>query len=177
MSTIQESEREEIREALVRFLRAEAGEERLREGMQRDRGYDEALWRQLADMGLLGITVSEAYGGIGGSALDAAMVAEELGRSLLPVPFIETCVMVPSLLESGDITEETQDILSAIVRGTATIAIGGNTALAPYRDPNSTLKLNSDGSVSGEVSLGMHGAHPDLILLTLGADAQTRCVL
>jgi alkylation response protein AidB-like acyl-CoA dehydrogenase len=177
VSTIQESEREEIREALVRFLRAEAGEERLREGMQRDHGYDEALWRQLADMGLLGITVSEAYGGIGGSTIDAAMIAEELGRSLLPVPFIETCVMVPSLLESGDITEETQDILSAIVRGTATIAIGGNTALAPYRDPNSTLKLNSDGSVSGEVSLVMHGAHTDFLLLTFGSDAQTRCVL
>ncbi|MEL0307712.1 MAG: acyl-CoA dehydrogenase family protein, partial [Halieaceae bacterium] len=91
--------------------------------------------------------------------------------------FIETCVMVPSLLESGDITEETQDILSAIVRGTATIAIGGNTALAPYRDPNSTLKLNSDGSVSGEVSLVMHGAHTDFLLLTFGSDAQTRCVL
>ncbi len=95
MSTIQESEREEIREALVRFLRAEAGEERLREGMQRDRGYDEALWRQLADMGLLGITVSEAYGGIGGSTIDAAMVAEELGRSLLPVP------VIPLLLRIG----------------------------------------------------------------------------
>jgi alkylation response protein AidB-like acyl-CoA dehydrogenase len=145
--------------------------------MQSERGYDPSLWQQMADMGLLGIAISEACGGIGGSEIDTAMVVEELGRSLLSVPFIETCVMAPSLIESSDVAEEMRDILAAIVHGTTTFAIGGNTALAPYLDPNCTLELNSDGSVSGEVSLVMHGAHADYLLLTIDSGSQTRCVL
>ncbi len=177
MSTIQESEREEIREALVRLLRAEAGEERLREGMQLDRGYDDAVWRQLADMGLLGITISEAHGGIGGSALDAAMVAAELGRSLLPVPFIETCVIAPALIESSDVAEKMREVLSSIAQGTATIAIGGNATLAPYRDATCTLKIDDSDRISGEVSLVMHGAHADYLLLAIDSESQTRCFM
>jgi len=99
MSAIQESERTAIQEELVRFLRAEAGEDTLRRGMQSDLGYDRAVWQKMAEMGLLGIAISEDFGGIGGSAIDTAMVAEALGRSLLPVPFIETCVIAPALLE------------------------------------------------------------------------------
>ena len=95
MSTIQESERAAIQEELVRFLRAEAGEDTLRSGMQSDLGYDHAVWQKMAKMGLLGIAISEDFGGIGGNAVDTAMVAEELGRSLLPMPFIETCVIAP----------------------------------------------------------------------------------
>ena len=120
MSTIQASERTAIQEELARLLRAEADEDTLRSGMQSDRGYDHAIWQKMAEMGLLGIAISEDFGGIGGSAIDTAMVAEELGRSLLPVPFIETCVIAPALLESSDMTDEIRTILTRIAHGTAT---------------------------------------------------------
>ena len=100
MSTIQESERTAIQEELVRFLRAEADEDKLRSGMQSDRGYDHAIWQKMAEMGLLGIAISEDFGGIGGSAIDTAMVTEELGRSLLPVPFMLLCWRVALLVLS-----------------------------------------------------------------------------
>jgi len=177
LNTIQESERTAIREALVRFLRAEAGEDKLRLGMKSERGYDHRLWQQMADMGLLGIALSETYGGIGGSTLDAAMVAEELGRSLLPVPFIETCVIVPSLLESSDVAEKMRAVFSSIVQGTATIAIGGSATLAPYRDSTCALRIDDNGAISGEVSLVMHGAHADYLLLVIDSDSQPRCFL
>ena len=53
LSTIEETEREAIREALARFLCTEADENALRLGMQSERGYDPSLWQQMADMGLL----------------------------------------------------------------------------------------------------------------------------
>ena len=52
MSAIQESERTAIQEELVRFLRAEAGEDTLRRGMQSDLGYDRVVWQKMAEMGL-----------------------------------------------------------------------------------------------------------------------------
>ena len=101
MSAIDHDDRQAIREGLSRFLLAEADEAKLRRGMETDRGYDPAIWHQLAEMGLLGIAVSEDSGGIGGGAIDVAMVAEELGRSLVPVPFIESSVIAATLLEAS----------------------------------------------------------------------------
>ena len=177
MSTIQESERAAIQEELVRFLRAEAGEDTLRSGMQSDLGYDHAVWQKMAKMGLLGIAISEDFGGIGGNAVDTAMVAEELGRSLLPMPFIETCVIAPALLESSDMTDDVQKILAHIAQGTVTIGIGGNADIVPFRDSDCCLAVKADGTMSGEVSLVMHGASADFLLLAFDSDKQTRCLL
>ncbi|MFC6935984.1 acyl-CoA dehydrogenase family protein [Actinomadura yumaensis] len=47
---------------------------------------DPALWRRFAALGLAAITVPEEYGGAGGTLADAAVVAEELGRALAPLP-------------------------------------------------------------------------------------------
>ena len=91
MTQIDDADREAMRDALSRFLRADLTEDALRLGMQGELGYDISVWHQLAEMGLLGIAVDEAFGGIGGSPVDVAMVAEELGHSLTPAPFIETC--------------------------------------------------------------------------------------
>ena len=147
MSAIQESERTAIQEELVRFLRAEAGEDTLRRGMQSDLGYDRAVWQKMAEMGLLGIAISEDFGGIGGSAIDTAMVAEALGRSLLPLPYIETCVIAPALLEASDMSDESRKILTRIAQGTATIAIGGNADIVPLRDPDCRCAIKADGTM------------------------------
>lgn len=49
--------------------------------------FDRALWAQLGDLGYLGATIPEAWGGLGAGHLEACVIAEELGRALAPVPF------------------------------------------------------------------------------------------
>lgn len=177
MSAIDHDDRQAIREGLSRFLLAEADEAKLRRGMETDRGYDPAIWHQLAEMGLLGIAVSEDSGGIGGGAIDVAMVAEELGRSLVPVPFIESSVIAATLLEASTASDETNDWLSRIIEGRATVAIGGNAAIVPYGDAECSLSLDADGKLSGAVSLVMHGATADVLLLAFDDGKKIRVVL
>lgn len=64
----------------------------------------EAAWRPLAEqIGVAALAVPEEYGGVGGSAMDLLLVAEELGRVLSPVPFLGSSVLATyALLESGD---------------------------------------------------------------------------
>ena len=49
-------------------------------------GFPSDFWKQLGELGLIGILIPEAYGGAGLGALEAAILYEELGRSLAPSP-------------------------------------------------------------------------------------------
>ena len=56
-------------------------------------GYPAVFWEQLGELGLLGMTIPEAFGGSGMSMLDAAVVYQELGRALAPSPHLVSCVL------------------------------------------------------------------------------------
>ena len=61
--------------------------------------YDVELWRALAaDMGLAGLLIPESLGGAGASAREAAVVLEELGRAVAPVPFLGSAVVATTAL-------------------------------------------------------------------------------
>jgi alkylation response protein AidB-like acyl-CoA dehydrogenase len=80
-------------------------------------------WRRMGEeLGLAGIGVPEAAGGFGGSLLDAAVVAEELGRSLAPVPFFSTAVLATELLAKASDTPSAVT-LRAIAAGGCVAAV------------------------------------------------------
>jgi len=54
------------------------------------RSYDEGLWKAVAEMGWLGASIPEAYGGLGLGRIDLCAIAEELGRVVAPIPFAST---------------------------------------------------------------------------------------
>jgi alkylation response protein AidB-like acyl-CoA dehydrogenase len=78
------------------------------------------LWRSLAvELGLAGLLVPESLGGAGGSARDAAVVLEELGRSVAPVPFLSSSVVsATALVEAGD-----AELLGGLSSGSFTAAL------------------------------------------------------
>src|SRR5262245_18139577 len=62
------------------------------------RGFDEALWRRMAELGWPGLLVAPALGGTGGTLLDVILLVEEMGYACLPGPFVTSAVVVTSLL-------------------------------------------------------------------------------
>jgi alkylation response protein AidB-like acyl-CoA dehydrogenase len=82
-------------------------------------GYPAGFWKQLAELGLLGITIPEAYGGSGQSALECAILHEELGRALAPSPhFVSSVLCAGALLRAGS-EEQRQAWLPRIASGEA----------------------------------------------------------
>src|SRR5579872_3170544 len=63
-----------------------------------DKSYDAELWRAVGAQGWLGAAIPEEYGGLGLGRLDLCVIAEELGRSLAPIPFASTAYFVAEAL-------------------------------------------------------------------------------
>ena len=73
------------------------------EGARADVARVAGVWSALAEMGVLGVGVSEANGGLGMTEVDWVLLAEETGYAALPHPFVETaCVAAPLLDAAGD---------------------------------------------------------------------------
>jgi alkylation response protein AidB-like acyl-CoA dehydrogenase len=91
--------------ARVRALRRNPGE------------YDKSVWRHMAELGWTGILVPDAYGGSGLGLADAAIVAEGVGRALMPEPFTASAVLATSVLAGAQNEALKQSLLPRIVRG------------------------------------------------------------
>lgn len=82
-------------------------------------GYPETLWKKMAELGLLGLTLPEQYGGACQSALEGAIVYEELGRSLAPSPHFVSSVMSAGALARAGSAEQQRTWLPKIASGEA----------------------------------------------------------
>jgi alkylation response protein AidB-like acyl-CoA dehydrogenase len=88
--------------------------------------YDLQLWRTLAaELGLAGLLVPEEFGGAGASARELAVLAEELGRSVAPVPFLGSVLATTALVECAS-SPRAAEVLPQLTDGsrTATLAVG-----------------------------------------------------
>jgi len=87
-------------------------------------------WRNLAELGVIGGTVSESNDGLGLTDLDLVLVLEETGRAALPAPIVEHAAVGLRLLESLGSDALKQQWLAKAAEGAAVIAVGF--AGAPY---------------------------------------------
>ncbi len=93
---------EALREQARRYLAQTPPTARARSAIADGGVFDADLWRELAEMEWLGILIPEAHGGAGGTMLEASLLAEETGRSLLPGPFLSTAFLAAvALRETG----------------------------------------------------------------------------
>lgn len=112
-----------FRDSVRDFLRNEITPARIRSGWDSDSGRDDGLWQQLAELGLTGITVPEAQGGLGMGPVDFVLLARECGYVALPEPLVHNVlVAVPLLVELGG--ELAEQWLPAIAAGEARVAVG-----------------------------------------------------
>ncbi|WP_327703402.1 acyl-CoA/acyl-ACP dehydrogenase [Streptomyces decoyicus] len=129
-------EQHEIRRTLRELLLKRCGPDEVKAAVRTPPGYDEQLWRQLAtQLGLPGLALPTAYGGVGCGPTELALACEETGRAVLPSPLIATAALAaPLILALGSERQRTA-LLPALAAGelTGTLAVPGRqlaTALA-----------------------------------------------
>src|SRR5947209_19487744 len=86
-------------------------------------GFSRDLWKTFAEMGFSGLLVPEQFGGSGLGCVEAGVVMEEIGRTLMPSPFLSTAVLAASALSRGGSEAQKSEHLPKIVAGSLLAAL------------------------------------------------------
>ncbi len=120
----------------------------VRKILESDASHDDAVWQGLCELGFAGAAVPEAYGGLGLGALELCVLAEELGRSVAPVPFSSSIYLAAEALKLFGSEEQKLAWLPKIASGEI-IGTLAATEGAQAPSPNSVKTSFSNGKLSG----------------------------
>ncbi|MFD8912239.1 acyl-CoA dehydrogenase family protein [Streptomyces sp. NPDC059575] len=155
------SEEEEALRAAVRDLLGDhCAPESVLARIESDTPHDLALWKLLADgMGLAGLLIPEDLGGQGATHREVAVVLEELGRSVAPVPYLTSAVTATeALLACAD---------AELLRGLASGRVVAALAVGLHRAPGAAFPVArlEEGSLHGEFTGIADAAVADVLLV------------
>ena len=114
------SEQEQLQDSAVKFASRGYSFDQYKKSLAAPGQCDPAIWKQIAEFGWIALAVPESVGGIGGSTLDIALIAEALGAGLVIEPLISGAVLPAAILAAGSAPEAT---LSALAAGDAQLAV------------------------------------------------------
>jgi alkylation response protein AidB-like acyl-CoA dehydrogenase len=168
------SEEQELLQGSTRdFLQQECPIRLVRAMEEDEKGYDPNLWRQMAELGWLGLALPESYGGTGGTMMDLVVLLEEFGRALVPGPFVPTAVLValPILWAGSD--QQKQTYLPRLVQGEliATLAWHEPSATSQPAGIEMTADRQGEAYVLNGTKLCVPYAHVADYLLTVARTA------
>ncbi len=112
-------EQKQLRDQIRRFLSEKCPSSAVRAVLEGSESYDKALYRGLAEMGVLGAAIPEEFGGSGLSHLELCVVAEELGRALAPVPVSSSIYLAAEFLIQAGTTKQKELWLPKLAAGEA----------------------------------------------------------
>jgi len=142
------------------FLETECSKTMVRDVEQSELGYSPELWKKMAELGWQGLAFPEEYGGSGMTFFELALLAEEMGRNILPGPFISTVVSGLTLLETGT-DEQKREYLPKIAAGEMIIAFALTEPSASWssRDVSVQAVASNDDFVINGTKLFVPDAH------------------
>jgi len=129
-----------------------------------DEPYDLALWRELTGLGAASLHVPEELGGQGASVRETAVVMEELGRFVAPVPFLGSAVLATTALLGCKAGTEVRELLDALGAGDKVGALAVSLATAPGAGFPAAVRADGDG-LHGSVRSVADGLVADVLLV------------
>jgi alkylation response protein AidB-like acyl-CoA dehydrogenase len=116
-------EQELLRDGLAKFLATRYDLEKSRAAAKTGPGWQPEIWRGFAEeLGILGATLPEDAGGLGGGPVEVMVIAEALGYALVVEPYVDTVVVAGGLLQRAGGRRATA-VLEQIAEGTAVVAV------------------------------------------------------
>src|ERR1700743_840543 len=130
-------------------------------------GLSRELWKEFAEMGFAGLLVSEEFGGSGLGCVEAGVIMEEIGRTLMPSPFLSTSVVAASALSRGGSAPQKSELLPKISAGSllASLAIDEGAKHRPLQTALKAVRSGNGFKLDGAKALVVDGHVADLLIV------------
>jgi len=158
-----------IQDQVDQFVQKEYDWETRQSLSNSDLGFGEDNWKKFAELGWLGISVSEESGGFGGSAIESMLIMEAFGKGLVVEPFLETMIMSGGILDNHGSDQQKSSILEPAIAGEMQLALA-------YAEPQSRFNLSDvvteakekdeNFILNGYKSVVMNGPSADKIIVS-----------
>jgi alkylation response protein AidB-like acyl-CoA dehydrogenase len=130
-------------------------------------GFSRELWKAFAEMGFCGLLVPENFGGSGLGCVEAGVVMEEIGRTLMPSPFLATAVLAASALTRGGSDAQKAAHLPKIADGSllAALAVDEGAKHRPLQIKLQAMRSGNGFKLSGAKAFVVDGHTADLLIV------------
>jgi len=130
-------------------------------------GFSRELWKSFAEMGFAGLLVPEQFGGSGLGCVEAGIVMEEIGRTLMPSPFLSTSVLAASALSRGGSAAQKSEHLPKISAGQllAALAVDEGTKHRPLQTKLQAVRSGNGFKLKGSKAFVVDGHVADLLIV------------
>ena len=130
-------------------------------------GFSRELWKAFAGMGFTGLLVPENFGGSGLGAVEAGVVMEEIGRTLMPSPFLSTAVLAASALVRGGSDAQKAAYLPKISDGSllAALAVDEGAKHRPLQIKLQAVRSGNGFKLNGAKAFVIDGHTADLLIV------------
>ena len=133
-----------LRDAARDFLTKRLPKKTVKEMEESQSGYTPEIWKELAELGWMGLVLPEKYGGAGMAFLDLAVLLEEMGRACLPGPFFSTVLLGALPILDFGTEEQKNEYLPRIANGTAIFTLAWTEDNGAYDASGIRLRATAD---------------------------------
>ena len=140
-------EQTDLQGLVKQIFEGELSHERLMEVEGGDDNFDRELWANLAEAGVLGISLPEDVGGGGYGFLEAAIVLEQVGRAVAPIPYLETVVLGALPIAEFGTAEQKKSLLPGVASGETILTAALIEPGADPLKPTTTARRDGDAWV------------------------------
>jgi alkylation response protein AidB-like acyl-CoA dehydrogenase len=130
-------------------------------------GFSRELWKEFAEMGFAGLLVGEDFGGSGLGLVEAGVVMEEIGRTLMPSPFLSTAVLAASALSRAGSAAQKSEYLPQLSAGEliAALAVDEGSKHRPLQTSLAASRAGNGFKLTGSKALVVDGHVADLLIV------------
>ncbi|MFI4935163.1 MAG: acyl-CoA dehydrogenase family protein [Caulobacterales bacterium] len=156
-------EQHALQDSVERTLADLAPLERVRRFAETSESVARDVWRGLAELGVAGVLIDEAHGGSALGALDAALIAESLGRHVTPAPFLGSAVIAPLALKGAGSAAQQDRWLPKLAAGEAIAGAAIGEGISGAREGAGVSA--EAGKLSGKALFVIDAAEADLFVV------------
>ena len=162
-------EQQLLRDNVARLMKDRYGFEARKTYQASPHGFGDDIWKEYADMGLLGAPFAEEDGGFGGGPVETMIVMEELGKALALEPYLETVVLCGALLKHAAPPERRAELIGKIASGELRLSFAHAEKQSGFDLPDVATSARKDGAafaLNGEKGLVLHGDSADKLIVS-----------